>query len=122
MPRRVRILKRIAACVKEAVVIYHTCGVGHHGVGGDEGTERGVVVAGIVVHQPRRVGLLPCEGAVGLEVAGRAVLGDVGVVGAAGGLGRAARSQGCAAEVVAVRPALSVGPDWTRGASGFGLR
>ena len=103
MSRRIRVLERIAAGVEEAVVVYHLTGAGHEGVWRDEGAERRIVVAGVVVEQTRRVALLPREGAVGLEVACRGTLGAVGVVGAAGGRGRPACGQRGTSEVVAVQ-------------------
>ena len=62
----------------------------------------GSVVASVVVHQAPRVAFLVGEGAVGLDVARRAALGAVGVVGTASGP-RAVGGQRGAAEVVAVQ-------------------
>ncbi|MCY3709259.1 MAG: hypothetical protein OXG26_10205, partial [Caldilineaceae bacterium] len=77
-------LERIAACVEEAVVVYHARRVGYERIGRDEGAKGGVVVSGVVVEEAGGVALLPGEGAVGLEIARRGALRTVGIVCAAG--------------------------------------
>ena len=86
----------------KAIEVYHLLGIRHERIRRDERTQRGVVIAGVVVHQPRGVAFLSGEGAVGLEVARRGALGAVGVVCTAGGRGRPACCQRGAAEMVAV--------------------
>ena len=95
--------ERVAACIEDAVEIDYPFWIGHHRIRRDEGAKSRIVVAGVVVQQPRGVAFLPGEGAVGLEVSRRGVLRTVGVVGAAGCRGCPARGQRCAAQMVAVQ-------------------
>ena len=69
MPTGIRILERIAAHIKEAVVIDDQPRIGDNRIRRDERAQGGVVVARVVVEQTGGVALLPGEGAVGLEVA-----------------------------------------------------
>ena len=100
---RVGEFERMALCIEEAIETNGVLGIGYKRIRRNRSAEGGVVVAGVVVEEAAGVGLLAGEGAVGLEVAGRAALRTVGVVRAAGSLGRAADGERGAAEVVAVQ-------------------
>ena len=100
---RVGEFERMALCIEEAIETDGVLGNGYKGIRRNRSAEGGVVVAGVVVHQAGGVALLAGEGVVGLQVPRRAAFGAVGVVRAAGSLGRAADGERGAAEVVAVQ-------------------
>ena len=124
IPTGVSITKWIAACIEEAVVGDDDPRIGHHRIRGDEGGQRGVVVAGVVVEEAAGGALLAGEGMVGLEVARCAAFGAVGVVPAAGCRGPCAgggqRGAGgvVAVQVVEVAAALDRGCAGCRRCSG----
>ena len=83
-PAWVNVLKRIPSSIKEAVEVNNAPRVGYNRIRRDESAQCGVVIAGIIVHQPRGVTLLAGEGAVGLEDGGCAAFRAIGIVCAAG--------------------------------------
>ena len=99
----VTVLKRILPRVEETVVVDNPPWVRHERIRGDEGAQRWVVVARIVVQQPRPVLLLPRERPVRVQGSPRGALGTVGMVVAAALHARSGRRQRRAAQVVAVQ-------------------
>jgi hypothetical protein len=61
MSRWISIPHRIAPRIQIAIVIEHTCRIGHERVRRDELADLGIVIAGVVIHQPCAVQLLAGE-------------------------------------------------------------
>ncbi len=90
MPRRIRVLERIAASVHEPIVIEDLPRIRHQRIRREERPQRGVVISCVQIQQAGTVLLLPGEGAVGGQRSTAAAGHAVGIVGAVGRLCTAA--------------------------------
>ena len=94
IPTRIRILQRIPPRIQEAVVVDRHSRVRHERVRRDERPQRRVVIARIVVQQPRPVLLLPRERPVRVQGSPRTALRAVGVGGVASPVAEVPAAQG----------------------------
>ena len=103
MAVRIHILQRITARIQEAIVVDDHPLVGHNRIRRDERAKCGIIVARIVVQQPRPISLLSGKRPVRLQSSRRAALLAVDVVRAAALHDRTRRRQRRTAEMVAVQ-------------------
>ena len=73
IPRRIQILQRILRRIQAAIVVYHLPRAGHRRNRRNEGPQRRIVIARVVLPQASRVGRLTREGAIRLAFIGRGV-------------------------------------------------